>query len=356
MSDEQDANGLDATLSFVEEFVAETFSSNEIPALSPSPSMFSSSTSRFPDATRCDFYEPVTDPTVMLAETLAMVPLPRVDQCNHAAHTGPKQSQPMSKKRSSTKPRKPQANPNRVRNELRFELAYLREKAAQLEQELSSLQKKQQANSDALTVRRQTPTVIIVPHGGLTQEHEAWKGIAARQRMRREGAERENSRLRIIVEKQRKIAVDLAKLLRKRNLDQPYTVLEDFTKELYSNSSRADMKAKQIVRRYIEAEREIVVFVSRVSPTEIRHKAIEGMTYHLRGYVVTKPSPASSPGHELTMLQFCSRISIDKQPGIIYDREHIRTVIRFLIGNTVGNIRCYQERIENSLIDKALQQ
>ncbi|ETP30299.1 hypothetical protein F442_20674 [Phytophthora nicotianae P10297] len=471
MSDEQDANGLDATLSFVEEFVAETFSSNEIPALSPSPSTFSSLTSRFPDATRCDFYEPVTDPTVMLAETLAMVPLPRVDQCNHAAHTGPKQSQPTSKKRSSTKPRKPQANPNRVRNELRFELAYLREKAAQLEQELSSLQKKQQANSDALTVRRQTPTVIIVPHGGLTQEHEAWKGIAARQRMRREGAERENSRLRIIVEKQRKIAVDLANLLRKRvaessqikdphteerrlscvldfhgdigefrelfghleaaysevdtvlaanglatmelptndvhiregvdgkyleffankvvpfglhetaeaawdhfkgadkhcgnggiyekaakNLDQPYTVLEDFTKELYSNSSRADMKAKQIVRRYIEAEREIVVFVSRVSPTEIRHKAIEGMTYHLRGYVVTKPSPASSPGHELTMLQFCSRISIDKQPGIIYDREHIRTVIRFLIGNTVGNIRCYQERIENSLIDKALQQ
>ncbi|KAG3104247.1 hypothetical protein PI124_g11405 [Phytophthora idaei] len=303
------------------------------------------------------------------------------------------------------------------------------------------------------------------------ETRQAWKGIAGRQRKRRESAQRENSRLRIIEEKQRKIAVDLTALLRKRvtecshikdphaegrrlsrvldfhgdigefqglfehldaaydevdtvlaanglasmevptndvhiregvdgkyleffankvvpfgrretaeaawdhfkgaekhcgnggiyekaakNLDQPYTILEDFTKELYSNNSRADMKAKQIVRRYIETEREIVVFVSRVSPIEIRHKAIEGMAYHLRGYVVTKPSPVSAPGHELTMLQFCSRISIDKQPGVIYDREHVRAVIRFLIGNTVGNIRCYQERIENSLVDRALQQ
>lgn len=75
------------------------------------------------------------------------------------------------------------------------------------------------------------------------------------------------------------------------------------------------MKAEQIVRRYIEAERDIVVIVSRVSPIVIKHKAIERMTYHLRDYVVAKPAPASTSGHELTMLQFCSRIAIDKEPG-----------------------------------------
>ncbi|KAF1779689.1 hypothetical protein GQ600_24072 [Phytophthora cactorum] len=364
MSDEHNPNAFDASLSFVEEYVAETFSSAEIPALASSPATFSSSTSRFSDATPSDFCEPVADPTAKLAETLAMVPLPIADQGNYAAYVGLKESQSTTKKRISAKPRKPQANPNRVRNELRFELAFLREKAAQLEQELSSLQQKLQTNSTALAARERTPTVILVPHGDSTQEVEAWKGIAGRQRKRRESAQRENSRLRIIVEKQRKIAVDLTALLRKRvrehttiidftgdtfNLSDSRAILiqrycsrlvllllYDFTKELYSNNSRADMKAKQIVRRYIETEREIVVFVSRVSPIEIRHKAIEGMAYHLRGYVVTKPSPVSAPGHELTMLQFCSRISIDEQPGVIYDREHVRAVIRFLIASSLA--------------------
>ncbi|KAG4046093.1 hypothetical protein PC123_g18516 [Phytophthora cactorum] len=45
-----------------------------------------------------------------------------------------------SKLRKANRPRKPLSNPNRVRNELRFELAYLRETVSQLEQELSSLQ------------------------------------------------------------------------------------------------------------------------------------------------------------------------------------------------------------------------
>lgn len=53
------------------------------------------------------------------------------------------------------------------------------------------------------------------------------------------------------------------------------------------------------------------------------------------------------------MLQFCSRISIDKEPGVTYDPVHVRALSRFLIGNTAGNLRCYQERIENALVDQA---
>jgi hypothetical protein len=33
---------------------------------------------------------------------------------------------------------------------------------------------------------------------------------------------------------------------------------------------------------------------------------------------------------------------------------HVRALTRFLIGNTAGNVRCYQERIENALVDQAL--
>lgn len=48
------------------------------------------------------------------------------------------------------------------------------------------------------------------------------------------------------------------------------------------------MQMKQIVRRYVEPDRDVVIFVCRVNPIEIKHKAIAGLTYHLRGYVVTK--------------------------------------------------------------------
>ncbi|KAG1710524.1 hypothetical protein DVH05_013250 [Phytophthora capsici] len=446
MADKFDANEFDGTLSFMDEYVAESFGSTDIQTLSLSPARLSTSGPS----------EPVTGPSLSVAETSGLVPLPIASQREFVTQ----KAQVTAK---AKKPRKAQANPNRVRNELRFELAFLREKSAQLQQELDSLKR-----GGPLCAK--PPTVLIVPHGRSTLELEAWKGIAARQRKRREDSERENSRLRLTVEKQRKIAVKLAALLRKRvaecahtkdpsaqecrisrfldfhaditefrdlfqhlqaaydevdtvlaanglatmeiptndvhiregvdgkyleffankivpfrlretaeaawdhfkgvekhcgngglyekaakNLDQPFTILEDFTKELYSNNSRADVKVQQIVRRYVETNRDLIIFVSNISPTEIRHKTIEGMTkYHLRGYVVTKPSPASIPGHELTMLQFCSRISIDKEPGAMYDHNHVRAVVRFLIGNTVGNIRCYQEKIENSLVDNVL--
>ncbi|KAG2992535.1 hypothetical protein PC118_g4498 [Phytophthora cactorum] len=95
-----------------------------------------------------------------------------------------------------------------------------------------------------------------------------WQTIAESQRRRREGSELENVRLKLIVDRQRKVADNLQTLLQKRasqlvstkkhasndsiyekaarNLDEPYTIIEEFTKELYSNSSRADIKVKQV--------------------------------------------------------------------------------------------------------------
>ncbi|KAJ8571968.1 hypothetical protein ON010_g4863 [Phytophthora cinnamomi] len=515
---------IQAILSFVEECAVESIASSGLSELTPSAAVFSSPS----DAPPLEFLTVAAAPFVGSSdhpsgstanENLAALSSPMA----FTVPMGAQNCQPATRKRKPSRPRKSQANPNRIRNELRFELAFLREKAAQMEQELNSLKLKTQQDSTSISCRVKTPTVLIVPRGGSTQGLDAWKGIANRQRKRREDVERENTRLKLIVERQRKVAVLLpvarfvdSVLMRTvsktsaltlnqvaecshvkdpraaehhlvrvldftgdindfrglfghleaayaevdvvlasnglatmdtptndvhiregvdgryleffankvmpfglrdtaeaawdhfkgaekhcgngglyekaakvsndidlfeeylsivvmlnvpdtsvyscigspyviiQKLDQPFTVIEEFTKELYSNSSRADIKVKQIVRRYVETERDIIVFVSSVAPIEIKHEAIFGLTYHLRGYVVTKKSPAATPGHELSMLQFCSRISIDKEPGILYDPDDVRAGIRFLIGNTVGNIRCYQERIENSLVDHAL--
>ncbi|ETN00239.1 hypothetical protein PPTG_18235 [Phytophthora nicotianae INRA-310] len=473
LDDEDAMRAFEATLNFVEEYANDSLNPPSLPSLIDSSDASSSLAFRLSDAIPSELLE---DDNASTTNTSMTLPLVMAEQLANSTAAGfqigtssaPK-PQP-SKQRKSNRPRKPQANPNRVRNELRFELAYLREKVSQLEQELSSLQ----LNTEVKILRdgRTKQNGDAVSNTQLASSPQvlgAWKGIAGRQRQRREDAERENARLRIIVERQRKVAVDLSELLRKRmtecanvsdpyvserrlsrvidfrgdtgefqelfqhledayleaddvlqanglatmdipthdvhiregvggkyleffsnkalpfplqqtseaawdhfkgvdkhwgngglyekatkNLDQPYTVLEDFTKEMFSNNSKADMQLKQIVRRYVDPDRDIIVFVSKVSPIEIKNKAIAGLTYHLRGYVITKKSPVSVPGHDLSLLQFCSRISIDKEPGVSYNPNHIRALTRFLIGNTVGNIRCYQERIENALVDQNL--
>ncbi|KAL3673810.1 hypothetical protein V7S43_001500 [Phytophthora oleae] len=97
-----------------------------------------------------------------------------------------------------------------------------------------------------------------------------------------------------------------------RDLDEPYTIVEEFTKELFSRRSHADIKVKQVIRRYVEPDRDIVIWVARVSPAEIKHRMLSGLTYRLRGYAVTKRSALSTPIQEVSQLQCCSMISLDQ--------------------------------------------
>ncbi|KAG2802400.1 hypothetical protein PC116_g23818 [Phytophthora cactorum] len=77
-------------------------------------------------------------------------------------------------------------------NERRIEVAYLKEKVAQLEAELESLQQhrsstkliKQDGHDDSTSVAEQS----------------AWKPVAQQQRKRREKAEIENARLKLVLE------------------------------------------------------------------------------------------------------------------------------------------------------------
>ncbi|GMF38954.1 unnamed protein product [Phytophthora fragariaefolia] len=95
-----------------------------------------------------------------------------------------------------------------------------------------------------------------------------------------------------------------------QSLDEPYTVIEEFTKEVYSNTSRADVKMRQVVRRYVEADRDVVIRVSHAAPIEVKNKMLRGLTHNVRGFAITKRSPASSSKQELTQLQLCTQIAL----------------------------------------------
>ncbi|KAL7691613.1 hypothetical protein Plhal304r1_c009g0037741 [Plasmopara halstedii] len=139
-----------------------------------------------------------------------------------------------------------------------------------------------------------------------------------------------------------------------KHLDDPYTIIEEFTKEMHSRHARADIKAQQLVRRYMEPDRDIVIWVSIAEPVEIKHKMLPGLTYHLRGYAMTKRSLTSTPDEEVSQLQCVSLISLEPEAEANYGAETVRAVTKFLIVNAAQKMQAHQDRIEDALIDKQL--
>ncbi|RLN52813.1 hypothetical protein BBJ29_000754 [Phytophthora kernoviae] len=146
----------------------------------------------------------------------------------------------------------------------------------------------------------------------------------------------------------------LTNALHEQDLDEPYTIVEDFTMAVHSNNARADVRVKQVVRRYVEKDRDIVIWVSSAVPIEVKHKILHGLAYHFRGYTVIKRSPASTADRELSELQLCSLISLDQDPETVYDSDTIRALTHFLIVHGAQGIRAHRELIENALVDRSL--
>ncbi|ETI40116.1 hypothetical protein, variant 1 [Phytophthora nicotianae CJ01A1] len=139
-----------------------------------------------------------------------------------------------------------------------------------------------------------------------------------------------------------------------KNLDDPYTIIEEFTKEVYSNSSKADVKMQQVVRRYVEEDRDIVIRVSHAAPIEVKNKVLRGLTHNVRGFSVAKRSPASTPKCELTQLQLCTQIALEMKDGAAYNPKNVRALTNFLIVHGLKNTVVNREYIENILADRAL--
>ncbi|KAG2875765.1 hypothetical protein PC110_g23199 [Phytophthora cactorum] len=105
-------------------------------------------------------------------------------------------------------------------NERRIEVAYLREKVAQVEAELESLQQHQSSTKlikqDGHDDSTSGQDGAMVP--SLVTEQSAWKPVAQQQRKRREMAEIDNARLKLVLESQLKAAKSIQMLLLKGGL------------------------------------------------------------------------------------------------------------------------------------------
>ncbi|KAG3187127.1 hypothetical protein C6341_g3470 [Phytophthora cactorum] len=68
------------------------------------------------------------------------------------------------------------------------------------------------------------------------------------------------------------------------------------------------------------------------APAQIKHKMLRGLMYNLQGYAVTKRSPDSIPGQELSVLQQCSLVSLNQDARC--DPTNLHALTSFLVVNT----------------------
>ncbi|KAE8913529.1 hypothetical protein PF003_g2994 [Phytophthora fragariae] len=354
-------------------------------------------------------------------------------------------------------------NPNRARDNRKNELAYLRNKVKQMEDQLQSLRQLYIENKDstsaATTMRSIVDTVGLPP---------VWRDMAATQQLRREKAERENARLKLVLESQIKLAKSMEAVMQRRTRQQlagfngvgadtvgsaqgstwdllldkdtydtllaradaaygevddvlaanglkhletactnaqmregsegmyvdiftnkmlPFdfhtaakavwshfrgsekhrgnlyenfskdvesssdTVAEMFAIEFMANDLAADFRVKQVVRRYIEDDRQVVVWVSTASALENSKSPFSSFGFREKGYVISKRVRGRD---DFSMFQTCCLVSPQMSEGGSFDLSTVGAFTEFVLGFMFATITSSQQLIENVLMDQSL--
>ncbi|KAG2984395.1 hypothetical protein PC118_g8905 [Phytophthora cactorum] len=139
------------------------------------------------------------------------------------------------------------------------------------------------------------------------------------------------------------------------------TMVESFGMDMYDakSNTKAEFNVKQILRRYVEEDRVVVVWRSHIMPLEFSNKRFAGIHFQEKGYVVIKPrahSDDSSDDDDFTLVQTCYIITPDLSDQSLNDDAKTGALTEFVLSSTASNISASHEMIENVLLDQALRQ
>ncbi|ETL88201.1 hypothetical protein F441_13220 [Phytophthora nicotianae CJ01A1] len=357
---------------------------------------------------------------------------------------------------------------NRVRDQERRELLYLREKVADMQQKLQALQK---TRVPAIKAEVKGPKEEKNQEEEDVEAHAVWKEMASHQLEQRLKSERENRQLKLVLEGQIKIAKSLEKLLQARattnaiesclgdgqrlkrmhmstpdrsdasifkelmeGIDSAYrevdavfrdngldtkessfsdaemhegadgvymkifaskvlpfdvvstgtaawryfsrslehmpfrflyhkdlqnvettddTIIESFGMELHAKGTQADYRVKQIVRRYVEENRVVIVWRSYIDPVSFAGNPVYGAQFQEKGYLVVRRPRAMSP--RFALLQTCYLISPALPIRSLSDERSVTGELTdFVLSGTEANVASCHQMIENILFNEAM--
>ncbi|EGZ24154.1 hypothetical protein PHYSODRAFT_482382 [Phytophthora sojae] len=129
------------------------------------------------------------------------------------------------------------------------------------------------------------------------------------------------------------------------------TVAEMFAIEFMANDMAADFRVKQVVRRYIEDDRQVVVWVSTASALENSKSPFSSFGFREKGYVISKRVRGRD---DFSMFQTCCLVSPQMSEGGTFDLSTVGAFTEFVLGFMFATITSSQQLIENVLMDQSL--
>jgi hypothetical protein len=128
-------------------------------------------------------------------------------------------------------------------------------------------------------------------------------------------------------------------------------VAEMFAIEFMANDLAADFRVKQVVRRYIEEDRQVVVWVSTASALENSKSPFASFGFREKGYVISKRVRGRD---DFSMFQTCCLVSPQMSEGGSFDLSTVGTFTEFVLSFMFATITSSQQLIENVLMDQSL--
>ncbi|KAG7376037.1 hypothetical protein PHYPSEUDO_014566 [Phytophthora pseudosyringae] len=131
------------------------------------------------------------------------------------------------------------------------------------------------------------------------------------------------------------------------------TIIESFGMELHAKGTQADYRVKQIVRRYAEENRVVIVWRSYIDPVSFAGKPVYGAQFQEKGYLVVRRPRAMSP--RFALLQTCYLISPALPVRSLSDERSVTGELTdFVLSGTEANVASCHQMIENILFNEAM--
>uniref|UniRef100_K3WHC5 START domain-containing protein n=1 Tax=Globisporangium ultimum (strain ATCC 200006 / CBS 805.95 / DAOM BR144) TaxID=431595 RepID=K3WHC5_GLOUD len=125
------------------------------------------------------------------------------------------------------------------------------------------------------------------------------------------------------------------------------TVLENFTLTLHAKNTSALLRVKQVLRRYVEEDRIVIVLRSVFYPMELGNEPLSGVIFRDTEYIVVK-RPRTIAG-DYSLLQTCYIYT----PLMGNDHPKAGAITDFMLRATEANISASHDMIENVLLSQA---
>ncbi|ETP39392.1 hypothetical protein F442_13141 [Phytophthora nicotianae P10297] len=131
------------------------------------------------------------------------------------------------------------------------------------------------------------------------------------------------------------------------------TIIESFGMELHAKGTQADYRVKQIVRRYVEENRVVIVWRSYIDPVSFAGNPVYGAQFQEKGYLVVRRPRAMSP--RFALLQTCYLISLALPIRSLSDERSVTGELTdFVLSGTEANVASCHQMIENILFNEAM--